>query len=430
MNFHTIPTHVRPDFDEILGIALARGCGEELFPGVSNAKIEYWPTGETPDGRPFAEWMARGYFPSIGIAGSVCDEHASPSQAKAEGECSATLTAELLGVRGHPVLASILRVAQVSDTKASTGPFTIPGIVQSLHRLFPNDPDRVMRWTVGGIRAKWVAEERRISSTQVEVAGGTPHAERVPFLDLVSRWIMAKFGNGAPVPVKVNPLAVLRILRLEDDEGLRPIARLVENFKVGTSLHPFSIEAITPLFYDIYSASLVEEWVADALEARWNDQRLFLEARAEFNARAMKTMIFPDGENGVRVAFVDSDNERMNKASRSTGCGGCELLIQKGSRGNIQVFVDSQSRLDLRYIVGALRHEEQILAGQMVCTDPDVLECEGKVAGIPEWYYQRFSQGGQLILNGSPKYPAVPPTRISPQTIRRIVRDRLAFQTG
>ena len=431
MTFHTIPTHMRPDFDEIFGIMLARGCGEHLFPGISNAKIEYWPTGETPDGRPMAEWVAKGYFPAIGIAGSACDEHASPSQSKADGECSATLTARMLGVSDHPTLASILRLAVVSDTKASTGSFTIPGLVQPLHRLFPNDPDRVMRWTVSGIRAKWVAEDARISGKHTENVDSTPSEERVPFLDLVSRWIMAKFGGGAPVPVRVNPLAVLRHLGLERDEGLLPIAKFAKNYANGTSLHPFSIAAITSLLYDVYPASVVEEWVSDALEARWNDQRLFLEARDEFNARAMKATIFPDdGEVGGRVAFVDSDNELMNKASRSHECGGCQLLIQRNSSGKVQFFVDTKARLELRYIIGALRYEEQLLAGTKISEDPEVLECEGEVAGIPGLYYQRFEQGGQIIMiGGGLKYDR-PRSRNSSEAFRRIVKEYLTFQTS
>lgn len=153
-NFHTIVTHEGPHFDEILGIWLLRRFGEQVFPGIGNAKIEFWGTGgSTPDSRSAQEYEQEGIL-LIGIGAGRFDEHPAVNGERKEDECAATLIAEALGLKDEPAFEKILNFALNSDLKADNHPFNIASIAKAFFQQTSN-PEKVIGWVIRGIEVKY-----------------------------------------------------------------------------------------------------------------------------------------------------------------------------------------------------------------------------------------------------------------------------------
>ncbi len=153
--FHTLVTHERPHFDEIVAFWLLRKFGETIFLGISTAKVVFWATGGgTPDGRSAEEWERDGFLP-IGIGGGRFDEHPSTGNGRKEGECAATLVAKAIGVHENPALELLLKYVLDNDTKGAGHPMDIAHLATLLYQLYPDNPEKVMEWVTEGIETKY-----------------------------------------------------------------------------------------------------------------------------------------------------------------------------------------------------------------------------------------------------------------------------------
>lgn len=159
--YDTIATHVMPHFDEILGIWLLQNFGEEQFPGIRTAKIIYWSAGRaTPDGRSADDYEQNGVV-AVGVGGGRFDEHPVVANGEqTEDECAATLVAKALGIEKDPELKRILEFAVKNDRKGVGNTFDLAYMVKVLHQEFPQEPEKVMGWTMQGIEAKYFDPRR------------------------------------------------------------------------------------------------------------------------------------------------------------------------------------------------------------------------------------------------------------------------------
>ena len=152
---HTIVTHKRPHIDELLAIVLLQmnGAGEKVFPGVKDAKIEFWNAGiQTPDGRPWTEWHKEGYL-LIGVGGSCFDEHVTKSKERKEG-CAASLIAEAIDVIDAPWLEKILHYVVVNDTKGGNHPYELGNLVALMNdNFFATNPHETIDWGMHILKA-------------------------------------------------------------------------------------------------------------------------------------------------------------------------------------------------------------------------------------------------------------------------------------
>ena len=161
-----IVTHEKPHLDEIFAIWLLRTFGEEQFPGVSKAKVNYWTSGGTsPDGLSAEQYLQDGII-LVGVGGGCFDEHSTSATARKEGECTATLVAKALGIDEDPALDKLLRFVVQEDLKGSTSAFNLASMVKVMHQHY--DPKKVFEWTVLAIEAKYLEQLQFWTTTRGE----------------------------------------------------------------------------------------------------------------------------------------------------------------------------------------------------------------------------------------------------------------------
>ncbi|MBD3165559.1 hypothetical protein GF324_03090, partial [bacterium] len=96
---HTLLTHVHPDLDALLALYLLRKHGEEKFPGVKDAKLDFVSANELPGGAMPKDLEAEGIL-AVDTGGGRFDNH--PNEATSNQEkwdtCASELVAKSLGV--------------------------------------------------------------------------------------------------------------------------------------------------------------------------------------------------------------------------------------------------------------------------------------------------------------------------------------------
>jgi hypothetical protein len=215
MNVKKIVTHKWPHVDELFAIWLLRNFGENTFPGVSTAEIEYWSTGGlTPDGRTAGDYENEGTL-LIGVGGGHFDEHPGAEEGRKEEKCAATLVAEALGISEFPELEKLLKFVSNNDLKGSASPFDIAYLPKVLHQQFPNDPQKVMDWVFVGFEAKYFEQRRFFIETtdefwrvtQIERVIG-PHGEALMVAVIssdnpdMSKFARSEYGCRAAVVIQ------------------------------------------------------------------------------------------------------------------------------------------------------------------------------------------------------------------------------------
>lgn len=315
--FESIITHERPHLDEIVGIWLLRKFGEEKFPGISAAEVTFWSIGggiPDPDLRS-AEDCERDGVLLIGVGGGRFDEHPIINGERKQDECVATLVAKAIGIDDDPSFEKILKFVANNDLRGVEQPFDLARLVKLLHQLYPDNPEKVMEWTMTGLEAKYREQSQFWNSTKQEFE---------------------------------------RTAEVEEIPG-------------------------------------------------------------------------PRGKVLKMVSFA-SDDEQMSKFALSVSGGRAAIIIQKRSSGNVQIFTNKQFGLTLYDIAQMIRLVEQQAKGRVLTTEWKMLSSEGTVEGAEEWY---FFHAGQMLLNGSLTAKNVPPTKLSIEQIKEIVRigiNRDAFE--
>lgn len=312
--FHTLLTHSGPHLSDIVAIWLLKKFGDEKFPGVSTAKVEYWSGGSQSPNLRSSEKCEQDGILLIGIGGGRFDEHPTVNGKRKEGECEATLVAKELGLEDDPVLKQvlhpILKFALANDTKGAAHPFDLASLTQLLHRQYPNEPERVMEWVLMGLEAKYQAQMQFFTAAQEE------------------------FEQAAEI---------------EEVPG-------------------------------------------------------------------------PNGHK-LTVVTIASDNESAHSFARSDFGGRATIVILKKSSGNVQIFTNKKHRMRYRLtlvdVAKMIRLAEQRAKGKVLTADWNVLASGEVVEGAEEWY---FHEKMQALLNGSLSHPETPPTKLSLEKIREIVR--------
>lgn len=147
-----IVTHLNPHLDEVLAIWMLWLWGKLKYPGVEQARVEYWTGGKSPDGRTAEEWEADGYL-LIGIGGGRFDEHRN---GQASPECAATLVAKDLGIDTDPALAKILAFVHRIDTKGGSQPFDLFWLTKLAFQHF--DSEEAFLWATRALDAKYAEQ--------------------------------------------------------------------------------------------------------------------------------------------------------------------------------------------------------------------------------------------------------------------------------
>ena len=146
---HMIVTHIRPHVDEIVAIVLLQHYGKKHFPGIVDARIEFWDAGSrTQDGKDWKQHLKEGHL-LVGLGGSCFDEHPSVNTERKEEHCAATLVAKYLGIEDRPELEQLLRYTLVNDTKGGNNIFDLAALITlGNKRWFDSNPQEILEWAM------------------------------------------------------------------------------------------------------------------------------------------------------------------------------------------------------------------------------------------------------------------------------------------
>ena len=226
---------------------------------------------------------------------------------------------------------------------------------------------------------------------------------------------------------------VAKALGIENDPCLEKILSFVANSDLKAVGQPFDLAYITKILHQQYhdTPEDVIAWVTTGIEAKYYEQdRFWNSTKAEFEKTAKVEEIRGPGNKLFKMTSFVSDDEQMSKFARSVHGGRAAIIVQKCSKGNVQIFTNKNLGLTLYDVAQLIRIEEQRAKGRIVTTNWKILGSEGRVAGAEEWY---FHESGQMLLNGSLTSKDVPPTRLSFNEIKEIVQvgiDIDQFQSG
>lgn len=150
VRFNRIVTHESPDMDAILSVLLLQLYGEDQFPGVATASVEFCPAGLLPDGLS-PEALEREGVMAVDTGGGRFDSHPGTEAGdRGDAERSASdLVAEAVGVIDSPQWRDLVEFVRLHDTEGmaiqSTDHvhhiFTIPNILAGMAILCEGEPD-------------------------------------------------------------------------------------------------------------------------------------------------------------------------------------------------------------------------------------------------------------------------------------------------
>ena len=304
-----IPTILQPD--TILAIFLLKKFGKEKYPGIEKAVIEIrseLPQGETED-----SLKKKGYL-LIDIGGGEFDHHFKKKTA-------AQLAAEDLNLVEDPALTKLLTFAERADkyglgtisTDQIDKAFGLAGLISSLNKTLPDNPQKVFDLISPLIHAHYLEERKR-------------HKE------------------------------------------------------------------------------LPEEF--------------------EYKLKEKKAEIFFVKQKGkkLKVVAIESDNPSIVGWLRSSIGERADVVLQRASSGHTNIITRPLKRVDLRFVAAFLRQEEINVQNRGIELPPLELIKPGKLAEIPEWYYDLATNS---ILNGGINPKGTPPTSIPFERTKEILKEGL-----
>jgi hypothetical protein len=356
-----IITHNRPHVDELVALMLLKKFpeGEEKFPGVKNATVSFMTTGELPDGKTAND------FPDtifLGCGGGMFDEHATSQKERVEGECCATLVAKYLGIENDPGLQKILTFIRSEDLKGTVVKNELPMMVKFLHATYGNKYEEISKWVEDAYYAVYLLENKKWESIKND------SDSEMKWREMKGKW-------------------------------QRP-----------------TIENTNEIFKEV-GYTETTWWNKFIEEAKSDQKRRFEEARVEFNRNAIVERVTSKSGRVFNIAFIESDNEEMNKLARSIGM---HIVIQFNSKGNCFIVTDRKQKIDLTFAFILIRMAEQHYRGEVKIRDEEILSKEGFVAGIPYWYLFHTKDMG---FNGSLTTTDVEPTKIPKEKLFDFVKE-------
>jgi len=145
---HTVAMYPRPHPDNIVALWLLKEFGTEQFPGITEAKLEFW--NQAPAGKTADQLEAEGVM-LIDLGGGKFDHHQEKHHDDKQ-TCATTLVAKYLGVADRPELKKLLEYVRRDDLEGrgiiSKDPidraFGLSAILMNLNRDYPDHPEYVI----------------------------------------------------------------------------------------------------------------------------------------------------------------------------------------------------------------------------------------------------------------------------------------------
>lgn len=158
-------------------------------------------------------------------------------------------------------------------------------------------------------------------------------------------------------------------------------------------------------------------WKKFADDAIAYQQHKFNEAGREFETNAHTSRIPGPRYRTINFAWVESNNEEINKYARSKGA---DVVVQFQGQGKCFITTNQRAGIDLSYAFVLLRMAEQHYRGEIKIRDEGILSKEGFVDGVPCWYLFHNKHMG---FNGSLTATDVEPSKIPREKIIECIKE-------
>lgn len=161
---HTIAIYRRLHTDNICAIFLLKEFGEEFFPGVKNANVEFWD--KVPDEKNADDFEKEGYL-LVDMGDGKFDHHEEGHTQKTE--CASTLIAKFLKIDEQPALKKLLTFVKRDDLEGRgivskdiiDRMFGLPALILNLAKTYPDSPEYVVDIVIRIFQAHYYEQYRR-----------------------------------------------------------------------------------------------------------------------------------------------------------------------------------------------------------------------------------------------------------------------------
>lgn len=378
----TFLTHLRPHLDEIAARWMFLCWGNSIFPGADKSEIKYLTTGVLPDDVPPEALEEKGILP-VGVGGGFLDEHPVEGLSRKVGECAATLVSNALKLQNDKPLQHVLEEIRHCDLTNQVKPTQLSSLVKLRHRRNPSDAPKVLEWTMRAIEALH-------KNGAKQVARDVYRGEAKQVFDKLL--IEHRWDNVRSVE------HVWNLISQSEGNSHIYLTELVHIFKT----------------LNRRTKRKSKEWLQEAIVDMYHDSVEFFKAVDVVNDRGNVTEFLSEGET-FPVLTIHSDTDHISQAARSRFCGYIALVIQRNTKGNTAIFLNTynphvkKEGLHLDDLIRMIRLREQTRLGYPQ-SQWQSLVAEGTLRRVRMWYY---SKDGDMILNGSTTTPDVKPSRLS-----------------
>ncbi len=405
--FHTILTHESPDLDAIMSVLLMRKFGEEKFPGVSTAKIDFASAGKLPDGKSPAELEEEGIL-CLDIGGGRFDTHPVANQVdKNKRERSASdLVGEELGLIYDENWAPLIEYARLQDTQGyslSSKEYihhlvSIHTMLLGLDIIYSGDSEGKLQAGMSILECIPVYVENK--------------AKNFNFKELLTQMIDRYTFESEPDP-EIPDSAYDNFNKWYQRLNLKPKeAFATEELDDMVSLKSIAIGAF---YLNNKDREKVYEVISLCLKAIFTREEQWALAIKEFAEKAVSKKI-----NKAMITHIASENGMVIKASRYKGKG--DLIIYRDPKTGATSILRRQKgpleNFQLKELAAKIRLAECV--EQEEETDFEKLEAEGTVHG---WF---LHQSGNLLIKGSPKATDFVPSKIPLEQLAKITYYQLS----
>ncbi|MDD5043769.1 MAG: hypothetical protein PHD51_03860 [Patescibacteria group bacterium] len=363
-----VALHKEPHVDDAGAYLLAKEHGGKIFPGIETAKIEF--LGERFNNGD--ELLKTGTL-CLGIGRGRFDDHAPENK----GETASSLMAMFLGIENEKGVKNFLRYTHNVDSRANGDSFDLANMLKVYWQAYANMP--------------LSPEERREKEMMV--------------FDWAAAAIIAKLEN-PEMPKGFHVKKLLKQCQQEAEKeklDITPsdyidIEKYVEQIDKGQRIRPWGLAVLAEI---ITQKTGDQQWFYDAVLVKIRDRIYYRYQLGEFDRKAKIFQITAPNGQQIRIATLNDDGAYHNKIFRNENGGKCDILIQKTSAGNVQIYTNSRSKnkLPIKTVIAIIRSVE--LEKKKIDSrrfPMPYLEKYGEIDEIPIWFY---SERGEMLLNGS-----------------------------
>lgn len=226
-------------------------------------------------------------------------------------------------------------------------------------------------------------------------------------------------------------------LKIEKDPALSKLLTLAERddkYGLGTiSTDPidkaFGLSGLISNLNKIFPSEpqKVAETILPIIHAHYlEERRRYKDLPEEFEKKLKEgkaeVFITKQKEKKLKVVAIESDNPSIIGWLRSSIGEKADVVLQKTSSGHTNIITRPLKRVDLRLVAAFLRQEEINVQNREIKLPPLDLIKPGRIPEIPEWY---FDLATNSILNGGINPKGTPPTSISFERIKEILKEGL-----